>query len=59
MFRALRLRAKLLLLALVPICLLTLLICSIFVVLLQKLADEQEAHTRSDLMADRRPGTEI
>jgi len=54
MFRALRLRAKLLLLALVPICLLTLLICSIFVVLLQKLADEQEAHTRSDLMADRR-----
>jgi methyl-accepting chemotaxis protein len=54
MFRALRLRAKLLLLALMPILLLTLLIGSISVVLLQRLADQQEEQTRDSLIADRR-----
>ncbi|CAD5107369.1 methyl-accepting chemotaxis protein [Pseudomonas carbonaria] len=54
MLRALRLRGKLLLLALVPICLLAILISAISVVLLQRLADQQEAQTREKLVADRR-----
>ncbi|MDH1441210.1 methyl-accepting chemotaxis protein [Pseudomonas sp. GD03721] len=54
MFLSLRLRSKVLLLALGPICLLTLLLSSIAFVVLGNLADQQEAQTRAKLVADRK-----
>ena len=53
----LRLRSKVLLLALGPICLLTLILSSIALVVLDDLADQQEAQTRAKLVQDRK--TEI
>lgn len=54
MILSLRLRSKVLLLALGPICLLTLLLSSITFVVLGNLADQQEAQTRAKLVADRK-----
>ena len=54
MILSLRLRSKVLLLALGPICLLTLLLSSIAFVVLGNLADHQEAQTRAKLVADRK-----
>ncbi|XLX41857.1 methyl-accepting chemotaxis protein [Ectopseudomonas mendocina] len=54
MILSLRLRSKVLLLALGPICLLTLLLSSIAFVVLGNLADQQEAQTRAKLVADRK-----
>jgi len=50
---ALRLRAKVLLLAIVPILLLTLLLCAISTVALKQLATQQEAQIRENLTQDR------
>jgi len=49
-----RLRSKVLLLALVPVLLLTLVLSAIAVFTLQRLADQQEAQTRGKLIQDRR-----
>ncbi|MGE8294877.1 MAG: methyl-accepting chemotaxis protein [Pseudomonas sp.] len=57
MLARLRLRSKVLLLALGPICLLTLILSSIALVVLDDLADQQEAQTRAKLVQDRK--TEI
>ncbi|RRW01622.1 chemotaxis protein, partial [Stutzerimonas stutzeri] len=54
MLSSLRLRAKLLLLALGPILLLTLILSGVSVLQLQDLADQQEAQTRANLIRDRR-----
>ncbi|MNF73419.1 Methyl-accepting chemotaxis protein PctC [compost metagenome] len=54
MLATLRLRSKVLLLALVPILLLTLLLSAIAVFTLQQLADQQERQTREKLTQDRR-----
>lgn len=54
MLATLRLRSKVLLLALVPILLLTLLLSTLAVFTLQQLADQQEAGTREKLTQDRR-----
>ncbi len=54
MLSSLRLRAKLLLLALGPILLLTLILSGVSVLQLQDLADKQEAQTRANLIRDRR-----
>lgn len=57
MLAQLRLRSKIMLLALGPICLLTLMLSSIAMVVLDNLAAEQEAQTRAKLVQDRK--TEI
>src|SRR3990167_5193671 len=49
-----RLRSKVLLLALVPVLLLTLVLSAIAVFTLQRLADQQEVQTRGKLIQDRR-----
>ncbi len=54
MLSSLRLRVKLLLLALGPILLLAILLSGVAVVELQDLADQQEAQTRASLIRDRR-----
>ncbi len=54
MLSSLRLRVKLLLLALGPILLLAVLLSGVAVVELQDLADQQEAQTRASLIRDRR-----
>nr|WP_296276067.1 methyl-accepting chemotaxis protein [Pseudomonas sp. UBA7530] len=54
MIFSLRLRSKVLLLALGPICLLTLLLSTIAFVVLGNLANQQEAQTRAKLVADRK-----
>ncbi|MGE4407155.1 MAG: methyl-accepting chemotaxis protein [Pseudomonas sp.] len=54
MLSSLRLRVKLLLLALGPILLLAIVLSSVAVVELQDLADQQEAQTRESLIRDRR-----
>ncbi|WP_436785421.1 methyl-accepting chemotaxis protein [Stutzerimonas frequens] len=54
MLSSLRLRVKLLLLALGPILLLAILLSGVAVVELQDLADQQEAQTRASLVRDRR-----
>ena len=54
MLSQLRLRSKVLLLALGPICLLTLLLSGIAMVVLDNLADEQEAQTRTRLVEVRK-----
>lgn len=54
MFRALRMRAKLLLLALVPIFLLSILISAVSVVLLHRLSAHQETQTRERLISEKR-----
>ncbi|MDM8349338.1 methyl-accepting chemotaxis protein [Pseudomonas sp. sp1636] len=54
MLATLRLRSKVLLLALVPVLLLTLLLSTLAVFTLQQLADQQEAGTREKLTQDRR-----
>lgn len=54
MLSSLRLRAKLLMLALGPILLLTLILSGVSVLQLQDLADQQEAQTRANLIRDRR-----
>ena len=54
MLSNLRLRAKLLLLALGPILLLTIMLSGIAVYKLRNLAEEQEEHTRQSLISDRR-----
>lgn len=54
MFRVLRMRAKLLLLALVPIFLLSILISGISMVLLHRLSTQQEEQTRERLISERR-----
>ena len=54
MLSSLRLRVKLLLLALGPILLLTVLLSGVAVLELQQLADQQEAQTRASLVRDRR-----
>lgn len=54
MLSNLRLRAKLLLLALGPILLLTIMLSGIAVYELRNLAEQQEEHTRQSLISDRR-----
>ncbi|MBF0676128.1 methyl-accepting chemotaxis protein [Pseudomonas sp.] len=54
MLSMLRLRSKLLLLALGPILLLAIMLSAVSVVMLQQLADQQEAQTRENLQKDRR-----
>ncbi len=54
MLARLRLRSRVLLLALGPICLLTLLLSSIAMVVLDNLAAQQEAQTRAKLVEDRK-----
>jgi methyl-accepting chemotaxis protein len=57
MLAQMRLRSKILFLALAPICLLTLMLSSIAMVVLDNLAGDQEAQTRAKLVQDRK--TEI
>ncbi|WP_443690657.1 methyl-accepting chemotaxis protein [Pseudomonas sp.] len=54
MLTNLRLRSKLLLLTLVPICALAFIVCAIVVQALQTLADQQETQTRERLIEDHR-----
>ncbi|CDF82888.1 chemotaxis transducer [Pseudomonas knackmussii B13] len=53
MIPSLRLRAKVLSLALVPILILTVVLCAVTLVALNKLADQQEQQIRQSLIADR------